>query len=116
MKGTFVALAFAAATQAFKIEKDAEIIAGLFTGITQEEGLTNLDGCIYGGDRFTMQIVHGVEMIIEFDLRSVISGTRSISRAVAGLPDMLSDCTHSTKDVEHLLSWATIFLRHDALV
>jgi|SanBayMetagenome_1026888.scaffolds.fasta_scaffold97975_1 hypothetical protein len=116
MKGTFVTLAFAGAAQAIAVKKDTEIIAGLFLGITQEQGLTNLDDCIVGSDQFVESIVHGVEMIVEFDLRSVISGTRAISRAVNSLPHDLYSCEHSTKDVEHLLSWCLLFLRPDNLV
>ena len=116
MKATFAALAMAGAAQAIYVKKDAEIISGLFWGITEEKGLTDLDDCVYGTERFVMQLVHGVEMIVEADLRSIISGTRSISRAIHQLPSDLNSCAHSVDDVAKLVSWATIFLRHDNLV
>lgn len=115
MKGTFAALSLIACAQALAIKKDTEIIAGVFLGVTQEQGLTNIDDCVVGSDRFTEEILHGVEMIVEFDLRSVISGGRSISRAIHQLPNDLYSCTHSASDVAHLLEWSVIFLEPNNL-
>ena len=112
----FAAIALVAAAQAFAVKEDTEIVAGIFYGITQQEGLTELSGCMHDSDRFVEEIVHGVEMIIEFDLRSVIAGTRSIARAVHHLPSYLGECEHSQEDIKTLESWAHIFIEPVNLV
>lgn len=112
----FVALALAAAAHAVAVEKDTEIVSGIFYGITQEEGLTEISSCMHDGDRFVAEIVHGVEMIIEHDLRSIISGTRSIARAVHSLPTFLDECEHSQQDIHTLEAWSHIFLEPVELV
>lgn len=113
---TFFALTLAAAVSATAVEKDTEIVAGIFYGITQEEGLTELSSCMHDSDRFIGEIVHGVEMIVEHDLRSIIAGTRSIARAVHSLPSYLDECEHSEQDLHTLAAWSHIFLEPENLV
>ena len=67
-------------------------------------------------DRFVEEIIHGFEIMIEFDLRSVIAGTRSISRAVHHLPTYLTECKDSGADIKALESWAHIFIEPVNLV
>jgi hypothetical protein len=112
----FVALAIAASASAVAVKKDTEITAGIFYGITQEEGLTELSSCMHDSDRFVDEIVKGVEMIIEHDLRSIIAGTRSIARAVHSLPSYLDECEHSAEDIHTLEAWSHIFLEPANLV
>ncbi len=71
---------------------------------------------MHDSDRFVEEIVHGVEMIVEFDLRSVIAGTRSIARAVHHLPTYLDECENTEADLKTLESWAHIFIEPVNLV
>lgn len=116
MKLGFAAATLFAASQALAIEKDVKIVTGIFYGITQEEGLTELTNCMQHSDRFVDEIFHGFEIMLELDLRSVIAGTRSISRAVHHLPTYLSECKASGPDIKALESWAHIFIEPVNLV
>lgn len=71
---------------------------------------------MHDSETFVTEILHGTEMIIEWDLRSVISGTRAIARAVRHLPDYLNTCEDSTGDLKAFEEWAKIFIEPVNLV
>ena len=91
--------AFCSVVQALTFENDLEITTGIIYGIGLQEHLTNLDGCMHDSEIFVDEIVKGTEWIIEWDLRSVIVGTRAIARAVKSLPQYLDTCESSGSDL-----------------
>lgn len=117
MRNYFVAIAaFCQVAQALTVENDLEITSGIIYGIGLQENLTNLDACMHDSEIFVDEIVKGTEWIIEWDLRSVIVGTRAIARAVRSLPEYLDTCESSGSDLHAFEQWAKIFLEPVNLV
>jgi hypothetical protein len=89
----------------------------LYTPTASKIILAAKESSLKGADELIIEeIIHGVEMIVDFDLRSVIAGTRSIARAVHHLPTYLDECENSEADLKTLESWAHIFIEPVNLV
>lgn len=69
-----------------KAKVAADLFAGLLYGITEQEGLTDLEECFYGFDQFVYDILHGWNMVASHTFAGIMDGAMLLLMTVLYIP------------------------------
>ena len=101
---------------AFNPVEVEQFLAGLVTGLVQEDDFTKIQTCLVDAYGLERQIQTALGDFMKGDLQDILKGVKEMGAILSEVPADLGDCKAMSGDIARIESWAQIFKDPKALV